>query len=191
LPLQGGGGMGPMGGPMDFGRSKSKFQEIPETGVTFDQVAGCDQAKLELRVSEPAAAVFRRTRSCMRQRKHRAAAQRPPPRLPLPPVSPCGFIGWKQGGGLWRGQAALHGEGHISAAWRCAAALLGLMCPEAPPSFPPLLVPSPQEVVDFLKNPDKYTQLGAKIPKGALLVGPPGEWAAAALPSSPPPRPSC
>ncbi|KAL4421216.1 hypothetical protein ABPG77_010091 [Micractinium sp. CCAP 211/92] len=74
-----GGGMGPMGGPMDFGRSKSKFQEIPETGVLFDQVAGCDQAKLEL-----------------------------------------------------------------------------------------------QEVVDFLKNPDKYTKLGAKIPKGALLVGPPG-----------------
>lgn len=31
-----------------------------------------------------------------------------------------------------------------------------------------------QEVVDFLKNPDKYTALGAKIPKGALLVGPPG-----------------
>ena len=31
-----------------------------------------------------------------------------------------------------------------------------------------------QEVVDFLKNPDKYTDLGAKIPKGCLLVGPPG-----------------
>ena len=31
-----------------------------------------------------------------------------------------------------------------------------------------------QEIVDFLKNPDKYTELGAKIPKGALLVGPPG-----------------
>lgn len=31
-----------------------------------------------------------------------------------------------------------------------------------------------QEVVDFLKNPDKYTKLGAKIPKGILLVGPPG-----------------
>jgi len=31
-----------------------------------------------------------------------------------------------------------------------------------------------QEVVDFLKNPDRYTQLGAKIPKGVLLVGPPG-----------------
>jgi cell division protease FtsH len=78
---QGGGGGGPggLGGPMDFGRSKSKFQEVPETGVSFADVAGADQAKLEL-----------------------------------------------------------------------------------------------QEVVDFLKNPDKYTALGAKIPKGCLLVGPPG-----------------
>ncbi len=31
-----------------------------------------------------------------------------------------------------------------------------------------------QEIVDFLKTPDKYTNLGGKIPKGALLVGPPG-----------------
>jgi len=31
-----------------------------------------------------------------------------------------------------------------------------------------------QEIVDFLKNPEKYTSLGGKIPKGALLVGPPG-----------------
>ncbi|KAG4146829.1 hypothetical protein ERO13_D05G183400v2 [Gossypium hirsutum] len=77
---QGGpGGPGGLGGPMDFGRSKSKFQEVPETGVTFADVAGAGQAKLEL-----------------------------------------------------------------------------------------------QEVVDFLKNPDKYTALGAKIPKGCLLVGPPG-----------------
>lgn len=30
------------------------------------------------------------------------------------------------------------------------------------------------EIVDFLKKPGKYTELGAKIPKGALLVGPPG-----------------
>lgn len=30
------------------------------------------------------------------------------------------------------------------------------------------------EIVDFLKNPQKYTTLGGKIPKGALLVGPPG-----------------
>jgi ATP-dependent metalloprotease FtsH len=31
-----------------------------------------------------------------------------------------------------------------------------------------------EEIVEFLKNPKKYTDLGAKIPKGALLVGPPG-----------------
>ena len=31
-----------------------------------------------------------------------------------------------------------------------------------------------QEVVDFLHNPGKYTTIGAKLPKGALLVGPPG-----------------
>lgn len=31
-----------------------------------------------------------------------------------------------------------------------------------------------EEIVDFLKNPKRYTELGAKIPKGALLVGPPG-----------------
>ncbi|MDE6242818.1 MAG: AAA family ATPase, partial [Muribaculaceae bacterium] len=31
-----------------------------------------------------------------------------------------------------------------------------------------------EEIVEFLKNPDRYTELGAKIPRGALLVGPPG-----------------
>lgn len=31
-----------------------------------------------------------------------------------------------------------------------------------------------QEIVEFLKNPERYTELGAKIPRGALLVGPPG-----------------
>lgn len=31
-----------------------------------------------------------------------------------------------------------------------------------------------REIVDFLKNPNKYTELGGKIPKGALLIGPPG-----------------
>lgn len=31
-----------------------------------------------------------------------------------------------------------------------------------------------EEIVNFLKNPKKYTELGAKIPKGAILVGPPG-----------------
>ena len=31
-----------------------------------------------------------------------------------------------------------------------------------------------EEIVEFLKQPQKYTDLGGKIPKGALLVGPPG-----------------
>src|SRR5699024_5278609 len=33
---------------------------------------------------------------------------------------------------------------------------------------------SVKELVDFLHNPGKYTRIGAKLPKGALLVGPPG-----------------
>ena len=80
----GGPGGGPFGGfggggPMDFGKSTAKVQMEAETGVTFEDVAGIDQAKLELR-----------------------------------------------------------------------------------------------EIVDFLKNPDKFTALGAKIPRGCLLAGPPG-----------------
>ena len=31
-----------------------------------------------------------------------------------------------------------------------------------------------EEIVDFLKQPSKYTEMGARIPKGVLLVGPPG-----------------
>jgi cell division protease FtsH len=76
---QEGGGMGGMGGPMDFGKSKSKIQMEPETGVSFEDVAGCDESKLEL-----------------------------------------------------------------------------------------------TEVVDFLKQPSKFSKLGAKVPRGVLLEGPPG-----------------
>jgi cell division protease FtsH len=44
-----GGGMpGGPGGPMSFGKSKAQIQMVPDTGVTFDDVAGCDGAKLEL-----------------------------------------------------------------------------------------------------------------------------------------------
>jgi len=47
----GGGGMAGMGGPGGmggFGKSKAEVQMVPDTGVTFDDVAGCDGAKLEL-----------------------------------------------------------------------------------------------------------------------------------------------
>jgi len=42
------GGMGGPGNPMGFAKSKAQIQMIPDTGVTFDDVAGCDGAKLEL-----------------------------------------------------------------------------------------------------------------------------------------------
>merc|ERR1712157_15733 len=44
----GGGGMGGPGNPMMFGKSKAQIQMIPDTGVTFEDVAGCDGAKREL-----------------------------------------------------------------------------------------------------------------------------------------------
>jgi len=75
----GGGPMGGMGGPMGIGKSKSKVQMEPQTGVTFDDVAGCEGSKQEL-----------------------------------------------------------------------------------------------TEIVNFLKNPAKYSALGAKIPRGAVMEGPPG-----------------
>jgi hypothetical protein len=43
----GGAGGGP-GNPMGFGKSKSQIQMVPDTGITFDDVAGCDGAKAEL-----------------------------------------------------------------------------------------------------------------------------------------------
>lgn len=72
------GGMG-MGGPGGIGKAKSKFNMIPDTGVNFDDVAGCDGAKAEL-----------------------------------------------------------------------------------------------VEIVDFLKQPEAYTKMGCRIPRGVILDGPPG-----------------
>jgi len=75
----GGGPMGGMGGPMGIGKARSKIQMEPQTGVTFDDVAGSEASKQEL-----------------------------------------------------------------------------------------------VEIVNFLKNPAKYSALGAKIPRGAVMEGPPG-----------------
>ena len=43
-----GGPMGGPGNPMGMGKSKAQIQMIPDTGVNFEDVAGCDGAKLEL-----------------------------------------------------------------------------------------------------------------------------------------------
>lgn len=51
LSRRAGGGVGGMGGPgnpMGFGKSKAQIEMVPDTGVSFDDVAGCDGAKLEL-----------------------------------------------------------------------------------------------------------------------------------------------
>ena len=45
-----------------------------------------------------------------------------------------------------------------------------------------------QEIVSFLKNPDKYTEIGARCPRGALLVGPPGTGKTLLAKAAPRPR---
>ncbi|MBK8978350.1 MAG: ATP-dependent zinc metalloprotease FtsH [Planctomycetes bacterium] len=74
-----GGGGGPMGSPFGFGRSRARMHVDKDTGVTFDDVAGCDEAKTDL-----------------------------------------------------------------------------------------------TEVVGFLRHPERFAKLGARVPKGVLLLGPPG-----------------
>ncbi|WP_232337875.1 ATP-dependent zinc metalloprotease FtsH [Deinococcus arboris] len=73
----------------------------------------------------------------------------------------------RQGGGndaagsFGRSKAAVIGEGQIKLSFSDVAG-----CDEAKADL--------HEVVDFLRQPDKYHQLGARIPHGVLLVGPPG-----------------
>ena len=128
----------------------------------FDQVAGCDQAKLELQARGGQGALggcvgYQETGAgSSAWRAARPAAPCPPlrPETPStdrayvtpPRVSPP--LEWPR----------------LSTDFQLSALFI-----------PPADCQPPQEVVDFLKNPDKYTRLGAKIPKGALLVGPPGE----------------
>src|SRR5256885_339791 len=46
--------------------------------------------------------------------------------------------------------------------------------PPPPRPIPHLLVEELQEIIEFLKDPQKFTRLGGRLPKGALLIGPPG-----------------
>lgn len=86
-----------------------------------------------------------------------------------PPLIFFGLWGWLMGQGqggpaaltLGKSKARIYSEGSIGVSFADVAGV-----DEAKAEL--------QEIVDFLKNAGKYTQLGAKIPKGVLLVGPPG-----------------
>jgi hypothetical protein len=88
---------------------------------------------------------------------------------PIPPLHPP-----VPGGGLGPAAAEFRGLDHPTG----GGAPPLVLCPACPASCPPAALPRLQveimEFVNFLKNPAKYKDLGAKIPKGALLVGPPG-----------------
>lgn len=87
----------------------------------------------------------------------------------VPPLIFFGIWGWilnRQGGGpaaltVGKSKARIYSEGTTGVKFTDVAGV-----DEAKVEL--------QEIVDFLKNADKYTRLGAKIPKGVLLVGPPG-----------------
>ncbi|HEY9753054.1 MAG TPA: ATP-dependent zinc metalloprotease FtsH, partial [Coleofasciculaceae cyanobacterium] len=88
----------------------------------------------------------------------------------IPPLIFFGIWGWllnRQGGGaptaltVGKSKARIYSEGSTGVKFGDVAGV-----DEAKTEL--------QEIVDFLKNADKYTRLGAKIPKGVLLVGPPG-----------------
>lgn len=57
-------GGGPGGGPMQFGKSKAKFQMEPNTGITFDDVAGVDEAKQDFMEVRHLATLQKRGRQC-------------------------------------------------------------------------------------------------------------------------------
>jgi cell division protease FtsH len=88
----------------------------------------------------------------------------------VPPLIFFGIWGWllnRQGGGgpaaltVGKSKARIYSEGSTGVKFTDVAGV-----DEAKAEL--------QEIVDFLKNADKYTRLGAKIPKGVLLIGPPG-----------------
>ncbi|HAZ47998.1 MAG TPA: hypothetical protein DDW76_00245 [Cyanobacteria bacterium UBA11369] len=88
----------------------------------------------------------------------------------IPPLIFIGIWGWlmnraQQGGAaaltVGKSKARIYSEGHTGATFTDVAGI-----DEAKEEL--------QEIVEFLKNSDKYTRVGAKIPKGVLLVGAPG-----------------
>jgi hypothetical protein len=188
---QGGqGGMGGMGGggPMDFGKSKSKFQEMPETGVLFEDVAvRLVPPRLFSRRSRPSR--MSTARITVQWSSHaRRVVQHPAPgyvavsletRVPSAPTPSHGSSEPSKSTATWVATPAErpHASGPFGVALleklsRVDAGIDAGACWTLQGVDGAKL--ELMEVVDFLKNPDKYTKLGAKIPKGCLLVGPPG-----------------
>lgn len=79
------------------------------------------------------------------------------------------FRGWGSGGG---GMGGMFNVGKSKAKMYEKGAALGITFKDVAGQAG--AKQEVQEIVEFLKNPQKYTDLGGKIPKGALLVGPPG-----------------
>lgn len=128
LSRRGGGAGGPGGfgggnNPMQMGKSKAKFQMEPNTGITFDDVAGVNEAKEDFEEVRP----------------------------------------WR----YWTGE-----QGCIVLKQLCFTSVCGNALCARPLQHTMLALPS--QVVEFLKRPERFTAVGAKIPKGVLLVGPPG-----------------
>ena len=172
-----GGGMGPggPGNPMAFGKSKARFQMEPNTGITFADVAGVDEAKQDFQEVGWAVgggwwvvgggarllgvwcggvggrrmvlvAVWGKGSSSSPPGATRPLRQRQPHPPSEPPAQPC--------------------APSLPAAAHHPCSRLSL--------YP---APPPTQIVEFLKKPERFTAVGARIPKGVLLVGPPGERA--------------
>ena len=76
----------------------------------------------------------------------------------------------ERGNRLFHGNPSTLGPGvNDSADWGAAGAVVSHLCGKRDEAVDEL-----REVVDFLKNPERYHRLGGRIPKGVLLVGPPG-----------------
>ena len=87
--------------------------------------------------------------------------------VPLAGLGLMGFMAYrmiKQGGGGGMGGDSDKGAGKVAKSDKTFADVAGI--PEAKEEL--------QFTVDFMKNPEKYAKLGAKVPRGVLLSGPPG-----------------